>query len=667
MNTPYGLIAATLLFWGWQSGLWLPAVGMVVILEGSRLVKTRIEISTNDFRRVWSFCSLIILFAVAGMYTAGVEGRILFIMIEWLPVAFLPIITAQAYSKKGKINLSVFSVLYRESRQRRRIVGPAEINISFAYFGVCVISASAGNGDPIFFYTGLAPLAMWALYHIRPRRRHYRKGVWIAGVLTVLLVGYTAGVGLHQLQAIVEEVIVDWYADFLRSSTDPFKTHTAIGEIRDLKRSNKILFRVRNVAGPNSPILLMRSSFNIYKSSSWFGAHAPMKNEPKSLNGLTWVFDEKGKVERVVTVSTYLANGSGLLTLTDSTYKMELLPISKMSRNRLGTVKVEDGPGYVNYRIVMGPDSYIYGEPDHLDLEIPKGVEPAISKVAALLDIGSISHAEVLQKVQSFFANNFKYSLNLESGLFDTPISDFLFRTKAGHCEYFATTTALLLRKAGIPTRYAVGYAVNEFSWLENAYIVRARDAHSWVLVYVDGKWKNFDTTPGVWVEEDRQNASPFEALYDLWSYLALLIAKWRWSDTKTGDLIYFVIAITPLLIYLAWKIRSLVVESAPGKKESEAPEIKTRPGADSPFFQIEKRLKERGYSRNDGETHLGWIERLEKNAARAPKISASLEPMILLHYRLRFDPYGLSDEEKSAFNKDVMAWLEKEESAAGD
>jgi len=62
-----------------------------------------------------------------------------------------------------------------------------------------------------------------------------------------------------------------------------------------------------------------------------------------------------------------------------------------------------------------------------------------------------------------------------------------------------------------VPTRYAVGYSVQEWSRLEQRYIVRARHGHSWALVYVNGAWRDVDTTPAIVHAEEL-----FESITDL-------------------------------------------------------------------------------------------------------------------------------------------------------
>lgn len=73
----------------------------------------------------------------------------------------------------------------------------------------------------------------------------------------------------------------------------------------------------------------------------------------------------------------------------------------------------------------------------------------------------------------------------------------FLFGTREGYCRYFASAMAVLCRLNGIPARVVSGYSPGTFSWIDNAYIYRASNAHSWVEVYFDGYgWVMFDPSP---------------------------------------------------------------------------------------------------------------------------------------------------------------------------
>ena len=77
------------------------------------------------------------------------------------------------------------------------------------------------------------------------------------------------------------------------------------------------------------------------------------------------------------------------------------------------------------------------------------------------------------------------------------PIANFLFERKQGHCEYFASSMAVMLRTLGIPSRVVNGFRSDEFNDLTGNYVVRAKNAHSWVEAYFPGYgWQTFDPTP---------------------------------------------------------------------------------------------------------------------------------------------------------------------------
>ena len=72
----------------------------------------------------------------------------------------------------------------------------------------------------------------------------------------------------------------------------------------------------------------------------------------------------------------------------------------------------------------------------------------------------------------------------------------FLFDIREGYCDYYASSLAVMLRSVGVPARISSGYAQGEKSNSENTFVVRERDAHSWVEVYFPGYgWVEFEPT----------------------------------------------------------------------------------------------------------------------------------------------------------------------------
>lgn len=100
--------------------------------------------------------------------------------------------------------------------------------------------------------------------------------------------------------------------------------------------------------------------------------------------------------------------------------------------------------------------------------------------------------------LETYLRTHFGYSLQLSRTVPHDPLANFLFERKQGHCEYFASSMAVMLRILGIPSRVVNGFRTGEFNDLTSQYVVRASNAHSWVEAYFPGHgWVDFDPTPG--------------------------------------------------------------------------------------------------------------------------------------------------------------------------
>jgi transglutaminase-like putative cysteine protease len=128
-------------------------------------------------------------------------------------------------------------------------------------------------------------------------------------------------------------------------------------------------------------------------------------------------------------------------------------------------------------------------------LQLPV-LDPRIGELAKSWagDGGALSRAALVEK---HLRTEFGYSLDMPKGMSGDPLADFLFARRKGHCEYFASAMAVMLRSLGIPARIANGFQSGTYNPVSEMYIVRASDAHSWVEAYdpVEG-WVTFDPTP---------------------------------------------------------------------------------------------------------------------------------------------------------------------------
>jgi transglutaminase-like putative cysteine protease len=129
-------------------------------------------------------------------------------------------------------------------------------------------------------------------------------------------------------------------------------------------------------------------------------------------------------------------------------------------------------------------------------LRLP-ATDPRVPHLASQIAGSASNNYDRASAIENYLRNRYGYTLQLPRTQPADPIANFLFERKQGHCEYFASSMAVLLRTLGIPARVVNGFRSNEFNDLTGNYVVRAKDAHAWVEVYFPGYgWHPFDPTP---------------------------------------------------------------------------------------------------------------------------------------------------------------------------
>jgi len=144
---------------------------------------------------------------------------------------------------------------------------------------------------------------------------------------------------------------------------------------------------------------------------------------------------------------------------------------------------------------VLGDSPYV--DPPQLDpyLRLP----PLPARVRELSDsLAALSDTRLGQvRAVERHLRSFRYTLDLPETAALATLDAFLFRRRAGHCEYFSTAMAILLRAQGIPARNVTGFLGGEWNAGGGYLRVAGNDAHSWVEVWFpDAGWVTFDPTP---------------------------------------------------------------------------------------------------------------------------------------------------------------------------
>jgi hypothetical protein len=689
MKTPPLLLGAGLLFWGWQAGHLVEGALMAGLLEGAQSVKARWDFTDEDFRRIWTFCALLLLGAALYAFTSSggpgefrgffqnpnlnternmgnASARTVAALMRWLPMIFFLFMAAQAFSSREGVPPETISVIMRLRWQKARRLGQTlptarNVDISYPYFLLCLFAATFHAREDQSFYWGLCALVTWALWPFRSRR--FGVVVWAGALGVAILLGYSGQRGVWRMYRMLEFYNAQFFVRSVGGGADPRQSKTSLGQIGWLKGSNKIVIRLAPRDGSRAPTLLREASYRTWKGQVWYSELALDKLESvfESADHTTWVLLPGKTNTAAVNIACYLPGRSGLLPLPTGTGRLENLSAWVVQKSIMGAVLAE-GPGLVIFDALYEPGATIDSPPDtKLDTYVPSKEMPALDQVIEELQLKQQSRRQRLHTLSAFFQDQSKFSYSpwQKSGNIrgsnETPLARFLLRTRSGHCEYFATATVLLLRQLGIPARYAVGYAVHEASGKQ--YVVRQRDAHAWCLVWnpTSETWQDFDTTPASWAEAEARRSSPLQALSDFWSRIMFEFAKFRWGQTHLRQ--YLLWGLAPVLALLLYQIifRSRR-QNRPPNPDGAGAGI-AWPGLDSEFYQVERKLVARGAARQSGEPLSAWLLRAGADPALA-EVRNRLRGLLTLHYRYRFDPEGLSQGDREALRREATVCL---------
>ena len=651
---PSPLLGVALVFWGWQTGLLPVGIVMAVALEARMLTQSRWDLSRHDFNRVSDLSAVLLVVMAVYEVVANEMARAVTGIIQWLPMVTFPLIACQVYSAAGRVDMAVFFW----STRKQPSAGPA-IDLTPAYFGLCLISASTSNARSTF-YAGLVVIAAWALWPVRGRTGVLR---WIGALVLAAALGWAGHVGVAEAQREIERRASIWMVSWIRRDVDPFRNTTALGELGEIKLSNRVVARLEADRSLTMPVLLRQTSYNVFHAPSWVAVDAAFDPVQPESDGATWRLRPGVAAEARLKFSAYLPRGRGILALPNGTTQLDELMVVSLARNRLGAVRVEEGLGLVTYTAHIPRRAAADVPPKPADLRVPPREALAVERVAAELNLARRPPADVVKTLRAYFLGGFSYSRYLP-GMRPgrTALEDFLLTSRAGHCEYFASATVLLLRQAGIPARYTVGYAAHEWSAIERRWLVRARDAHAWATAWIDGAWVEVDTTPPEWIPIERGTQTIWHSAGDLWEWASFLVSRWRWSerqDRLAGNLGWLLLPLIALLAWRLWARRriSTAVTATP------APPPAPAAGSDSEFYRVERRLGDLGFTRPAGQPLGRWLDAITD--APPPGIAVTpLRPLLALHYRYRFDPAGLQRAERQRLRAEAEAWLAAHASA---
>ena len=164
-------------------------------------------------------------------------------------------------------------------------------------------------------------------------------------------------------------------------------------------------------------------------------------------------------------------------------------------------------------------------------LALPADLPERVRDLAKEWTAGQATPLLKAQEIERRLRTGYAYDLASPSGRDKQPLDHFLFESKRGHCEFYSSAMAILLRAVDVPTRNVTGFIGGTWNRFGRFYAVRQGDAHSWVEAYIDGEgWRTFDPTPPA-------DAAPKSELSGVWAQLRdfLEATSQRWDRHVVG------------------------------------------------------------------------------------------------------------------------------------
>jgi transglutaminase-like putative cysteine protease len=285
----------------------------------------------------------------------------------------------------------------------------------------------------------------------------------------------------------------------------------ALGEIGSLKRDNAVVMHVRlEDPRPGQDVRWRGVALDEFTGRGWKkSVAARAAKEEKNDRGLIRI-NTVSALERLTTQTFFLEAiespvifvASRPVAIQSDFPALTVDAESSVQRRKLGFGRVMykalsdmTPPDVDQLRADSGRDPAQFKR----YTELPQTLDPRIeARVNAIVvNARARSRFDIAKAIETQLQLDYGYSLEMKASGPD-PLADFLFNVKTGHCEYFSTAMAVMLRTKGIPARVVNGFLPGEYNSAAGAYTVRQSDAHSWVEVYFpeNRMWVTFDPTP---------------------------------------------------------------------------------------------------------------------------------------------------------------------------
>lgn len=688
------LTVATLLCWGWMTEMLPWAVGVGVLVMAARWVRWRWDFSERNFVAAWTLSCCALLGCALVMWLNGMRPEQLRHLISWLPLFLSPLLLAQCYAVRPAIPLSTFSYLARRRRAAGQVTRPtgADVDFTVVHGVLCLLFASAGQkAQGAVFFPVAAVLVAWLLLGTIPAgwRRDRR---WWSVVGVALLMLWAGAFLLQQTLRTQQQRWLarggNWGGDAEEGRGQHWqRSQTRMGHVGNLQLSPQLHWRLR-VENGTVPRLLRTASYNWYSPlGQW--RYDPPENVTQEADFTSLSYpglgridggrDEIGRVYRAAgEVSSADQDRTDLprFSLRGEVAEDVLVPLpgdyftlwveaQDMEKNSIGSTRVTPRHAVLDVTVRWHAPFDVEQAPfpadakqREIDLLVPLAEREMLESWVQRWQLREGNFEEKMRRLRLRFTEEFRYSTwqgQVTSSQADaTVIRRFLQQSKTGHCEHFASAATLMLRQAGIPARYTVGYAVQEYDPQREEWLLRGRHAHAWVRAWdaASQRWRDIDVTPAAAVAFGAISPPWWQGALDTWQRWREDFTVWRTQEEHRAPVMIVVgVLVTLVLAIIArelWRGRKNLSSTATWWAER------------SPLSALESLLERHVGPRPVAMSLREWLRPLASTAdtGDGSSLDAMLRRALELHQRLGFDPDLRADDQRRQRDIDELRQL---------